>query len=316
MSTNILRGQPQPTPKQTQTTPAAAPKTEAKNELAKPEQKGVNKDGRYQNSYAAEGQINRSTSKTYKTGDTSDLFTPNAKPSKLGGAVGTLGGLLPNITKEGSFEKSITGHKAAGSFSTAGGLVSGQGSVTVGELSAKGQWQVGISGGALKASAQAEANATLLHAQGSFHMGKGAYTLDARGEVHVGAKAKAAGEAIIDPAKGIFAAKVAGEAFVGLRAGGEANVKLGQFGSVGARAEALVGVGASFKAELGVKDGRFKARVELGASLGIGFKIGFNIDIDLKGIKDTVKKVLKAPVEAVKNVAKKVGNFFKKLKFW
>ena len=140
--------------------------------------------------------------------------------------------------------------------------------------------------------------------------------MDAHAEVDIGAKASAHGELTIDPAKGIYAAKVGGEAFAGARAGAEAKVNLGKFGSAGARAEAWAGVGASFKAEAGFKDGRLKARFELGAALGIGFKLGFNVDIDVRGIKNAVTKVLKAPVEAVKNVAHAVGGFLKKLKFW
>jgi hypothetical protein len=136
----------------------------------------------------------------------------------------------------------------------------------------------------------------------------------------VGAKAKASGELTIDPAKGIYAAKVGGEAFAGAKIGVEANVKLGQFGGVGAKAEAWAGVGVAFNAELGIKNGRFKAKVDIGAALGVGFKIGFNVDIDIRGIKNAIKgaakKVIQAPLEAVKSVGKAISNGLKKLKFW
>jgi hypothetical protein len=292
---------------------AELPKPTVKdNQVATPEtkNKGITQDGRYQNSFETGKQINRNYNKSFSRGDTSDLFTPNANPGK--GA--KLLGQLPGMTlAQGSFEKSVAGITRSGSFSSAGGLVQGQGSVSVAEAKVKGFAKLALEGGAFKGTAGAEASATLVNAQGSIRVGKGDYTLDAKGEAYVGAKAKANGEMVIDPAKGIYAAKVEAEAFVGARAGVEGKANLGKFGSVGGTAEAWAGVGVAFKAEAGFKNGRFKARLDIGAALGIGFKLGFNIDIDLKGIKDTVKKVIEKPVEIVKDVAKSIGNFFKKL---
>ncbi|HEX8823744.1 MAG TPA: hypothetical protein VF794_27730 [Archangium sp.] len=298
--------------------PAAKTQTKnepAKNELAKPAQKGMTAEGRYQNSYNAGQQVNRDYKKTLKHGDTSDLFTPNSKPSKLGNALG----LIPNVTlKEGSFEKRVAAKEVSGSFSNK--YAQGAGSIAYGEAYAKGDYKVSLEGGALKATGSAEAAATLVHAKGTFHAGKGDYTLDASGEAYVGVKANVSGELTIDPAKGIYAAKVGGEAFAGAKIGVEANVNLGKFGGVGAKAEAWAGAGVAFNAELGFKGGRFKAKVDIGAALGIGFKIGFSVDIDLKGIKDAVKnvakKVIEAPVEAIKSVGKSIANGLKKLKFW
>lgn len=293
-------------PAQTQTAPQ-------RNQVAtQPEKKNSNIDqnGRYKNSFEAGQQINRNYNKSYSKGDTSDLFTPNANQSKAGALLGR----LPGITlAEGSFEKNAVGYGRSGSFGSPGGLAQGQGSFTVGQASVSGSGKVSLEGGALKATGQVQASATLLNAQGSVKIGKGDYTLDAKGEAYVGAKAKASGELVIDPAKGIYAAKVGGEAFAGAKVGAEANVNLGKFGSAGARAEAWAGVGASFNAEVGFKNGRLKARFDIGAALGIGFKIGFNVDINLKGIADTVKNVISKPVEVIKDVAKSVGKFFKSL---
>jgi hypothetical protein len=319
MSTKTLRGLPfalkNLTKRDVPATKTQAKNEPAKNELAKPAQKGMTAEGRYQNSFNAGQEINKNYKKTVQKGDTSDLFTPNANQSKAG----KLAGLLPNITlKEGSFEKGVAGIKRQGSFSN--GIAQGQGSYSVGEAYVKGQGKLALEGGALKATGSVEASATLLAAQGSIKIGKGPYTLDASGQAYVGAKAKASGELTIDPAKGIYAAKVGGEAFAGAKVGVEANVNLGQFGGVGAKAEAWAGVGVAFNAELGIKNGRFKAKVDIGAALGVGFKIGFNVDIDIRGIKnaikDTVKKVVQAPVEAIKNVGKAISNGLKKLKFW
>ncbi len=289
----------------------AAKNTAVAQQDAKP-QTALDAQGHYRNSFQAEGQVNRDYKKTYSRGDTSDLFTPNATPSKAG----SLLGMLPSVSKEGSFSKSVAGISRAGSFGAPGGLAQGQGSYSVAQASVSGQGRIGIEGGALKATGSVEASATLLAAQGSIRVGKGDYTLDASGEAYVGAKAKANGELTIDPARGIYAAKVGGEAFVGARAGVDANVNLGKFGGAGVRAEAWAGAGVALNAELGFKGGRFKARLDIGAALGIGFKLGFNIDIDVKGIKDAVVNVVKAPLEAVKDMAQGVGKALKKLKFW
>lgn len=298
---------------QTLTRPQPQPQT-AKNQVAtQPKNSHIDENGRYKNSFESSKQINKNYNKTFSHGDTSDLFTPNANQGKLG----KLAGKLPGATlAEGSFEKSVVGYGKSGSFGSPGGIAQGQGSFTVGELSASGSGKVSFEGGALKAAADVRATATLLHAQGHAKVGKGDYNLEASGEAYVGAQAKAHGELTIDPAKGIYAAKIGGDAFVGARAGVEANANLGKFGSVGGRAEAWAGAGVAFNAELGIKNGRLKARLDIGAALGVGFKLGFNVDIDLKGIKDTVKKVIEKPVEIVKDVAKGIGNALKKLKFW
>ncbi len=322
MSSNTIRRGfgPQTTPTRTDSPTTqqntVAPQTQQKN--------GMQSDGHYRSTFNANREINRNYNKTYQRGDTSDLFTPSSKPSKMGGL---LGSLLPNVSKQGSWSKSVVGKEYSGSFNKLGGLAQGQGRITLGEAYVKANGQVGIQDGAFKATGNAQASATLLAAEGSVRFGKGDYTLDAKGEAYVGARANASGELTIDPKNGIYAAKIGGEAFAGARIGGEANLNLGQFGGAGVRAEAWAGIGASFKAEAGFKDGRFKARVDIGAALGVGFKIGFNVDINVKGIKDAVVKAVKAPVEAVKNVvnnigdgikdvAKGVGKALKKLKFW
>lgn len=316
MSTKTLPFGFLPVQNKVKTPEAPAPKPAPKNEVAKPDQKAVDAHGRYQTSFETGKQVNRDYTKTYSHGDTSDLFTPNSKPSKLGSALG----MLPSISRDASFDKRVTGLQTEGGFNALGGLAQGAGRVSVGEAYVHGDGHVGIEGGALKANGDVEASATALDASGSLHIGKGDYALDAQGEAYVGARAKATGELTIDPAKGIYAAKVGGEAFAGARAGVEANVNVGQFGGAGARAEAWAGVGAAAHAELGFKNGRFKARFDLGAALGVGFKFGFNVDIDVKGITDTVKstveKVVKAPVEAVKNVGHAISEGVKKLKFW
>jgi hypothetical protein len=274
----------------------------------------------YHTSWAAEGDSTRSWS-TGRGDDTSDLFRPTpGKPNLLTKILDK----LPAWEKKGQFATGTAAVLKEGSFNALGGLAKGSGRVSVLEASVSGSGSVGFKNGALTAQGALHAQATLVDAQGSIHLGKGPYTLDASASAFIGAKADAKGELVIDPKNGIYAAKIGGEAFAGARAGAEGNVHLGEFGSVGGRAEAWAGVGAAFHAEAGFKDGRFKARFDIGAALGIGFKIGFNVDINIKGIKDAITKPFKTIGHAVSNVAhkavdtvksavKSVGNFFKSL---
>lgn len=270
----------------------------------------------YQSSF--EGGVDRTRTYATTIGKTDNLWAPSRTPGN--GLFDKILDRLPSLTKSGSFNKSVAAWQRAGSFNGLNGLAQGQGRISFLEAGVKANGTASFKKGALNANGQLEASATLVNADGSIRIGKGDFALDARGSAYVGVKAKANGELTIDPRQGIYAARVGGEAFAGAKAGAEANLKLSKYATVGARAEAWAGIGASFNAEAGFKNGRFQAKVSLGAALGIGAKFGFNIDIDFKGIankvKDTVKKVVEAPVNAVKKVAEKVGSFVKKLKFW
>jgi hypothetical protein len=298
----------------------AAPKADVPsgkgNAVAQPQSNALS-NGRYENKFESGKSYNKTWSGSHTVGGGTDGLW---KGKEISPKLASILSKLPTWSKEGSFEKSATGWQRAGSFNKLGGLAQGQGSIAMGQAYVRGQGSVSFANGALNAKGSAEASATLLDAQGSIRLGKGDYTLDASGYAYVGAKANAAGELTIDPARGIYAAKIGGEAFLGAKAGVEGEVKLGKFGSVGGRAEAWAGIGASFNAEAGFKDGKFKARVDFGAALGIGFKLGFNVSIDVKGIKDTIvktaKKVVEAPVKFIENVADKAKSFVKKLKFW
>jgi hypothetical protein len=291
-------------------TPSSAPKQPAK------------KEGWYQNSYAAQGDMTAKWSGGWGTGgNTSDLFRPTpGKPSFLTKLLDK----IPSWEKKGSFQVGTAQVVHEGSFKGLGGLAQGQGRISFMEAAVHGSGSVGFKDGALTAKGQIGASATVVDMEGRVKLGKGDYNVEASGSAFVGAKANAHGELVIDPKNGIYAARVGGEAFAGARAGAEAHVNLGKFGGVGGRAEAWAGVGAAFHAEAGFKDGRFKARFDIGAALGIGFKFGFNVDINVKGIVDAVKAPFKAIGSAVKNVAhnvvstvsnavKSVGHFFKSL---
>ncbi len=295
---------------------------------AAPKPAPAKKDGWYQNSYAAQGDKTAKWSGGWGTGgSTSDLFRPTpGKPNFLTNLLGK----LPAWEMKGEFQAGTAQVVHEGSFKGLGGMAQGQGRISFLEATVHGSGSVGFKDGALTAKGQVGASATLVDMEGKIRLGNGEYGLDASGSAFVGVKANAHGELVIDPKNGIYAARVGGEAFAGARAGAEANVNLGKFGSVGGRAEAWAGVGVAFHAEAGFKNGRFKARFDIGAALGIGFKLGFNVDINVKGIVDAVKAPFKAigsavsgavksvtnavsgAVKSVGNAVKSVGNFFKK----
>lgn len=283
-----------------------------------PKQAPAKKDGWYQNSYAFQGDRTAKWSGSYGTGgSTSDLFRPTpGRPNFLTKLLDK----LPSWEKKGEFQVGTAQVVHEGNFSGLGGLAQGQGRISFMEAAVHGSGSVGFKNGALTAKGQVGAQATLVDLEGRVRLGNGQYGLDAAGSAFVGVKANAHGELVIDPKNGIYAARVGGEAFAGARAGAEANVNLGKFGSVGGRAEAWAGVGVAFHAEAGFKNGRFKARFDIGAALGIGFKFGFNVDLNVRGIVDAVKAPFKAIGNAVSSVAhgvgsavKSVGNFFKSL---
>jgi hypothetical protein len=281
-------------------------------------QRGGNNVPVDQNRYVRSGELSggttRSTNATYGSFD-SDFFTKPGNPSKREQQIGGLLGKLGNRTLvSGTFSKEKDAFSKSGAYN--GKNVQGQYSVKLGELSAKGSGSISTKNGALIAKGELDARAALLDAQASGHVKLGSVEANGSAYAFVGAKAHADGSLTIDPKNGVYAAQVGGEAFVGAKAGVSGDVKLGKFGSVGGTAEAWAGVGAQFRAQVGYKDGKFSARVDIGAALGIGFKLGFNVNIDVKGIVNKAKEIIAKPVEVIKNVGKSIGNAIKKLKFW
>lgn len=266
------------------------------------------------------GELSKSSTQTWNKSYgkfDSDFFTTPGKASKTEQQIGGLLGKLGTRTlAQGSFSKGVAAWEKAGSGTALGGKAQGQYDIKVGELSAKGQGSIGLKDGAFVAQGSAEATAALLNARASGRFQYGPLQASGEGYAFVGAQAKVNGNLTIDPKKGIYGASVGGEAFVGAKAGVSGEVNLGKFGGVGGRAEAWAGIGAQFKADIGYKNGKFQARVDIGAALGIGFKLGFNVNIDVKGIVDKAKEVLSKPIEVVKDIGKSIGNAIKKLKFW
>ena len=292
--------------------------------VAKPQPKVVKQPvDRYVKSGVKEKTIQsqRTVTRASKHAKTGDVFAiTDDKP----GALNTLLSKLPKVQKSGSFQVSTAGVTKQGGFKAMNGVANGSYSAEFLKAEVAGSGSVQISKGKFIAKGNISAEASLVNVNGKVSLGKGDYKVDASGEMFVGARGQADGTLIWNPKKGEVAAKIHGEAFVGAKVSGEANVKLGKYGSAGVHGELQVGLGASFKAEAAYKNGRFKARVEVGACLGLGFKLGFNVDINVKGIVNAVKAPFKAVANVVSNVTQKVtstvknavksvGNFFKSL---
>lgn len=283
--------------------PAPAPA-----QTAAPQQKTGLPD-HLQSSFERSGEINRDWNKSYSFDK--PMNTPKLPTTGFGGALAGLLGKLPKVEKDGSFSKGVSVAKTEGSFGDPSGHVSGNYRASVLEASVNGSGSVSFEGGVAKAHGELHAQATLVDAAANVHAQLGPVSADAEGHAYVGAKANAQGDLTIDPIHGKYMLEGGVDAFAGARAGVSGDVKLGDYGGVHAGAEAWAGVGATAKASVGLEDGHFKAKFELGAALGIGFKLSFGVDINFKKIGDAIKSVVTKPLELVKNIGSKVGDFFK-----
>lgn len=260
-------------------------------------------------SFERSGEINRNWNKSY--GTERPMYTPKLPTTGLGGKFAGLLGKLPKVSKEGSFEKGVSVAKTEGTFGSPGGIVSGSYRASVLEASVNGSGSVSFEGGAVKAHGELHAQATLVDAAANFRAKLGPVNAEGEAHAYVGAKANASGDLTIDPVNGKYALDVGADAFVGARAGVSGSANIGDYAGVHGTAEAWAGVGATAKAHVGLENGKFSARFELGAALGLGFKLGFGFEINFKKIGEGIKNIIKKPVEIVKNIGKSVGNFFK-----
>jgi hypothetical protein len=297
--------------------PAVQTKT-AKPTTAKPQAKAQDKKGSWLKP-GADGHIRKSGTSSFehkkqwgtKSGDQS--YSKNTTGPKVNKTVGKLLDKGPSKTYEGTAEKSKTFAQGKASFENKKNGVSGSGSYNVGATAkATGKAKIGLSG--VQADGRAEAGVSA-EAKGNVKFGKGPVKGEVNGTVSAKAKVSVDGSVTIDPKKGTYHAKVGGEAFAGVKAKVDGSVNLGKHAKVGAHAEAQAGIGASFNAEAGIKNGRLKAKFSAGAALGIGGKAGFEVDINVKPVVDAAKKV-KAAGQSVVNKAKEVGNGIKKLFGW
>ncbi len=265
----------------------------------------------------ADGHIRKSGGSSFehkkqwgtKSGDQS--YSKNTTGPKVNKTVGKLLDKGPQRTYEGSVDKSKVLKQGSGTFGTEKSNVRGSGSYEVGaHAKANGKLKVGLNG--VHGSGRAEVGVSA-EAKGNVKFGKGPVRGEVNGSVSAKAKASVDGSLTIDPKKGTYHARVGGEAFAGVKATVDGKVRLGKHATVGGHAEAQAGIGASFNAEAGIKNGRLKAKFSAGAALGIGGKVGFDVDINVKPLVDAAKKaksIVQGGINTVKNAANSVKKFF------
>jgi hypothetical protein len=129
-----------------------------------------------------------------------------------------------------------------------------------------------------------------------------------RGDAFVGARAS--GEAEISLNENNPRVAIGGEAFEGARAGIEAGAGLSIAGDryVGAHygVEAWNGVGAAASADIGFKDGKFRFNVFAGLGLGIGGKVSWGFEINFGAIAKLPGKLIDVLGSTAKDVGKGV----------
>jgi hypothetical protein len=132
-----------------------------------------------------------------------------------------------------------------------------------------------------------------------------------RGDAFVGARAS--GEAEISLNENNPRIAIGGEAFEGQRAGIEAGGGLSIAGDryVGAHygVEAWNGVGAAASADIGFKDGKFRFNVFAGLGLGIGGKVSWGFEINFGAISKLPGKL----IDVLGSTAKDVGKGIEKV---
>jgi gas vesicle protein len=173
---------------------------------------------------------------------------------------------------------------------------------------ADGSGQVRI-GKSTNVEGKIEAGAVL--AQGTVE-GKaklGAVDLTGKAEATAGVTASATGQLRVDlfSAKPSVKVKAGVDAFVGVKASAEGRVGNDYVG-VGAKGEVMAGLALKAKADVGVENGRFKAKVELGAALGVGGSLSFSVDVNYQKGIDAVVGTGKKAVETLGNAANAVGS--------
>lgn len=137
----------------------------------------------------------------------------------------------------------------------------------------------------------------------------GSVDLTGKAEATVGATASASGSVRFDllSPKPTVKVKAGVDAFVGAKVSAEGRIG-NDYAGVGAKGELMAGLGAKAKLDAGIENGRFKAKVELGAALGIGGSVSFNVDINYQKAVDKVVGTGKQAVQNIKSAASTVAN--------
>jgi len=172
---------------------------------------------------------------------------------------------------------------------------------------ADGSGQVRI-GKSTNIEGKIEAGAVL--AQGTIE-GKqklGAVDLTGKAEATVGITGTASGQVRFDlfSAKPAVKVKAGVDAFVGAKVSAEGRIG-NDYAGVGVKGEAMAGLGVKAKVDAGIENGKFKAKVELGAALGIGGSLSFSVDVNYQKAVDSVVGTGKKAITTLSNAASTVG---------
>lgn len=176
-------------------------------------------------------------------------------------------------------------------------------------VSANGSVAVDPTNGKIIASGAVEANADLVRGSVEGHVESPVGRTTWAAEGNVGAEASVTGQVVVDPLHGDVAAQVGGEAFAGARASAEVTHEIGP-ASATVGAEAFVGIGVEFEANVGLQDGKLSASFDVGAALGIGASLEFGFEVDVGKVGETVQNVAEDIGEGLKNAAEGVKDFF------
>ncbi len=147
----------------------------------------------------------------------------------------------------------------------------GSGSAKIGKVT---RLQGSVTAGAVLAQGEVQGNAQL-----------GGVNLSGQAQGTVGVVGTANGRLAVDlfGRRPTVKLRAGVEAFAGAKVSAEGRVDT-QYGGVGVRGEAMAGVGVKANVNAGIENGRFKAKVELGAALGIGGSVGFDVDVNYEQI--------------------------------
>ena len=149
---------------------------------------------------------------------------------------------------------------------------------TVGEVRVQGQYQaqVGANGGVAQAGGRVEVNAVRARAQLVQND-----RFDANVTAQAGAAAELGGSVVVN--RNTVMVQGQQGAFVGASVGAQANLR-GEVGAVGARGEALFGLGARVGGHAGVENGRLRVGVDVGVAVGLGIRLRGSVEVDPAGV--------------------------------
>ncbi|HVE86501.1 MAG TPA: hypothetical protein VND93_26775, partial [Myxococcales bacterium] len=208
----------------------------------------------------------------------------------------------------GQFKAGGSVFSAQGKIGKEGDLLQAEGSLKLlqAEVYGQGSVKADLKNFTFGATGRIGAKLNLLEAEGKAKLDYGWGSTEVAGHVNVGATAQAEGTVKVDPKHLTLAAEVDGEAFAGVQAGATVKEKLGPIGVEG-RAAVSAGVGVQFGLDVGLQNGKFAFKFDVGAALGIGFDLSFGFSIDVKKIIEGAGKLLEKPVKWVGDAIKKAG---------